>query len=58
MISKVPQNDIWHIFDLREKGKIILRDIDISEINIKQTLLNRYKDEDVKAFVSKLKKKP
>ena len=58
MISKVPQKDIWHIFDLREKGKIILRDIDISEINIKQTLLNRYKDEDVKAFVSKLKKKP
>jgi hypothetical protein len=57
MLSKVPQNDDWHIFDLREKGKIILLDIDIKNVNIKHTLLNRFKDKDVKLFTMKLKKK-
>jgi hypothetical protein len=55
MLSKVPVNDMWHLFDLREKGKIIMRDIDISMINIKQTLANRYKDNDVRNFIKKLK---
>jgi hypothetical protein len=55
MLSKVPQNDIWHLFDLREKGKIILLDIDISMINIKQTLLNRYNDNDVRDLVKRFK---
>jgi len=55
MLSKVPTNDIFHLFDLREKGKIIMRDIDISMVNIKQTLLNRYKDNDVLDLIKKLK---
>lgn len=55
MLSKVPSKDIWHLFNLREKGKIILRDIDISMVNIKQTLVDRYKDDDVRKFIKKLK---
>jgi hypothetical protein len=34
-----------------------MKDIDIKKINIKQTLLDRFKDDDVKALTKRLIKK-
>jgi hypothetical protein len=56
MTSKIDKNDIWHFFSLREKGKIIMEYIDITDVNIKNGLIKRFQDEDVKRLVNNLKK--
>jgi len=56
MISKIDKCDCWHYFSLREKGKIIMQNIEINNVNIKADLIKRFKDEDMIKLIRRLKK--
>lgn len=53
MISKIDKTDDWHLFSLNENGTILIQNIEISDVNIKENLLKRYKDEDVQRLLKK-----
>ena len=54
MISRIDKDDIWHFFSLREKGKIILNEIELKDTNIKTGIVSRYQDADMKKLIEKL----
>jgi hypothetical protein len=55
MISDLPKDDIWHCYELREKGEILMVGTELKDVNIKNTIIERLKHDDIKNLINKLK---
>jgi len=55
MLSNVPHDDTWHKFNMKENGTVILCDIDVREVGIGEDILDRFRNDNLKSLIKKLK---